>query len=209
MWFNAISIYCLSRLSIAVEMRTFLSSHLFQQTYLKQMKNTVITTIGFVKALLKRRLPFSFSSSSLSNIYNYLDIQGVYATSGQPDAKQFELIKKAGYELVINLAPTSVMENSLADEAELLKQLELDYVHLPVNFQRPRDVDFERFVNHLSENQSRKVWVHCAANMRVSAFTYRYRVAILKQSIEQAKIDLDKIWEPFGVWKKFVEKAHK
>jgi hypothetical protein len=40
--------------------------------------------------------------------------------------------------------------------------------------------------------------------MRVSAFTYRYRVSVLGQDQEAAAQDLHTIWEPFGVWKEFV-----
>ena len=50
-----------------------------------------------------------------------------------------------------------------------------------------------------------QLWVHCAANMRLSAFMYRYRVCVLGVDKRVARSDLNKIWEPFGVWKKFVE----
>jgi hypothetical protein len=49
------------------------------------------------------------------------------------------------------------------------------------------------------------VWVHCAANMRVSAFVYRYRREILAESDAAALKDLHRVWEPFGVWKSFVD----
>ena len=49
-----------------------------------------------------------------------------------------------------------------------------------------------------------KTWVHCAANMRVSAFIYRYRCAVLGEAEQVAKQDLEKIWQPFGNWKTFL-----
>ena len=34
-------------------------------------------------------------------------------------------------------------------------------------------------VEHVGDHGNRKIWVYCTANMRVSAFTYRYRMAQL------------------------------
>ena len=53
----------------------------------------------------------------------------------------------------------------------------------------------------------RKVFVHCAANMRVSAFMYLYRVRKDPGCESQAMADMHQIWRPEGVWKDFIE-AH-
>ena len=58
--------------------------------------------------------------------------------------------------------------------------------------------------NKEAQELNQKVWLHCAANMRVSAFVYCYRCAVLKQDPELAKKDLSKVWEPIAVWKKFI-----
>jgi protein tyrosine phosphatase (PTP) superfamily phosphohydrolase (DUF442 family) len=166
--------------------------------------NTFKTCVGFLRSIFKRRKPFKTTSVSVGDIYNYVKIDNLFATSGQPDECQFRLIRDAGYETVINLAPRSVLENSLKDEGALLAELGMQYVHIPVDFMKPSDDDFAEFVRSLEANAERKVWVHCAANMRVSAFTYRYRRAVLGQNDGEVRADLDKIWEPFGVWKKFV-----
>jgi hypothetical protein len=49
-----------------------------------------------------------------------------------------------------------------------------------------------------------KIWVHCAANMRASAFIYRYRCSVMKEEESIARQDIEKIWQPFGVWKNFL-----
>jgi len=46
--------------------------------------------------------------------------------------------------------------------------------------------------------------VHCAANWRVSAFFYRYRVERLGWSEAAARPDLEAIWEPDAVWRNFL-----
>jgi len=48
------------------------------------------------------------------------------------------------------------------------------------------------------------VHVHCAANYRVSAFLYRYRVERLGWSAERARFDLDAVWEADAVWQRFL-----
>lgn len=166
--------------------------------------NTMRTVAGFFRAFLGRRLPFLAHSDRLTDIYNYLPIANLYATSGQPSEAQFQLIKDAGYDTVINLAPTSVLENSVIEEAALLSQLGMNYVHIPVDFKNPTEEDFQSFVESLGNSD--KVWVHCAANMRVSAFTYRYRTTVLGDDKAEAAADLSKIWQPMGVWSDFIER---
>lgn len=117
------------------------------------------------------------------------------------------MISQSGFDVVINLAPVSKLENSLINEAEILEQLGLDYIHIPVNFQKPSERKFELFVDAIEQNKNRQLWVHCAANMRVSAFTYRYRRSYLGEDEQIAKQDLSLIWKPFGVWKEFVKKG--
>jgi len=168
--------------------------------------STARTILGFARAFLGRRLPFLGEGERINEIYNYLQIEDLFATSGQPSEAQFLLIREAGYETVINLAPTSVLENSVINEDQILADLGLTYVHIPVDFKDPTEDDFGAFVDTLRRRTSEKVWVHCAANMRVSAFTYRYRREILSEDEARARSDLRKIWEPVGVWREFINR---
>ena len=163
---------------------------------------TVRTVVGFLKSVLVRRLPFLNKGQTLASIFNYHDVAGLFPTSGQPNERQFELIKQAGYDTVINLAPASRLENAVIEEAQILQSLGIRYVHLPVDFENPTDEDFAKFVEAVKDREN--LWVHCAANMRVSAFTYRYRCEVLQHDPASARADLDRIWEPYGVWRKFL-----
>lgn len=165
--------------------------------------NTVKTTLGYIRSLLGKYTPLQFRAESLGDIYNYLEINGRISTSGQPTEQQFELVKAAGFGDVINLAPHNA-ENALDDEAEVLVALGLGYTHIPVDFTNPTQADFEEFCVQMETKQGRKLWVHCAANMRVSAFIYRYRCEVQGEDQRTAREDLSRIWEPFGVWKDFV-----
>ncbi len=167
--------------------------------------STFRTMLGFLRSLVGRRLGLRAGREGIEGIYNYLPIEGLFVTSGQPDERQLVHIRDAGFDTVINLAPTSVLENSVVEEAEILDELGLKYVHIPVDFKDPTEDDFARFVREVSGVAPDRLWVHCAANMRVSAFTYRYRREVLKEDEAVARAGLEKIWEPLGVWKDFVQ----
>lgn len=171
------------------------------------MKNTLKTYMGFASSMVKARTFSTQTPQSLTDIFNFLEINSTLSTSGQPTEQGFAAIKNAGFEAVINLAPTSVMENALKNEPEILASLGLEYVHIPVDFIKPTEADFQDFAAALQAFAPKKVWIHCAANMRVSAFIYRYRIDILGDAPENAKKDLDAIWQPFGVWKKLIRLA--
>jgi uncharacterized protein (TIGR01244 family) len=168
------------------------------------MLNTVKTTYGFLVSVVRKYMPFETGGSLPEDTYNYLQISESLATSGQPTEAQFRSIQRTGYTTVINLAPRGVLENSLASERELLEELGMEYIHIPVDFGNPTDGDFDRFVSAMRAKADERIWVHCAANMRVSAFVYRYRSTVLGESELVAKNALDEIWEPLGVWKAFV-----
>ena len=168
------------------------------------MAQTYKTVLGYFGTRLRQRLGVESRSESLDNIFNYLQLDDRVATSGQPTVQQFDLIKAAGYQLVINLAPASA-ENALGNEDEVLAAIDLEYCHLPVVFQKPKLDDFERFIEVFEANQDKKVWVHCAANMRVSAFFFKYRTQRLGWKEDDALTDLHEIWQPIQVWQRFID----
>jgi len=168
--------------------------------------NTLKTVYGYLVTLLEKYTRLKVSGDTLAGIYNAHRVSERVFTSGQPTEVQFHAIRDAGYEAVINLAPHDA-ENALPDEASLVKAIGLDYIHIPVDFSRPTEKDFQQFVSAMSACSGARLWIHCAANMRVSAFMYRYRCDIEGMDRQQARNDLRRIWEPFGVWKKFVSGA--
>ena len=140
--------------------------------------------------------------STLNHIRNFLRLEDRLATSGMPQPDDFAALRQAGFEVVINLAlPTS--DNALPNEGELVSAQGMTYVHIPVQFDAPQLADFERFTRAMDACAGQKVFVHCAANMRVSAFVFLHR---LKHGAVRttAESDLKRIWQPDGVWLEFV-----
>ncbi len=147
---------------------------------------------------------------NLTDIYNFLDLSDSVnvvnrlATSGQPTIKQFPKIKAAGYQVVINLAPSD-SSNAVSAERSILENLGLTYIHIPVSWEQPTVQDFNLFVQALQKYQKQAVYVHCAANKRVSAFIYLYCRIYEKKNTAAALADLKKIWTPNPIWQKFID----
>lgn len=165
--------------------------------------NTLRTTFGYAWTFVVRHLPSFLQGNELAHIFNFLPIDERVATSGQPTESQLAALKHAGYEVIINLAPHSA-ENSLKDERGTVTSLGMQYVHIPVNFKNPTNADFEKFCAAMQSAQDRRVLVHCAANMRASAFAYRYRCQVLGENPAVVRRDLYRIWIPSGAWKQFI-----
>ncbi len=141
---------------------------------------------------------------SLSEIYEFRAIDEKLGTAGQPTEKQFGAIRKAGFEAVINLA-LATSDNALANEGSIVTGLEMSYVHIPVNFKNPTSQDFESFSRVMDAFNGRRVFVHCAANMRVSAFVFLHRVLHQHIPASEAEKDLHAIWQPDEVWSRFIQ----
>lgn len=164
---------------------------------------TVTTVYGYGLTKLRKLINYRLGRRDLRSVFNYLQINPLLATSGQPNPHQLRAIADAGYKTVINLAPHHV-ENSLHNEAELVADLGMQYINIPVAFNNPTQQDWQQFVDCMTAHQGQKIWVHCAANMRVSCFVFRYRTLRLKQDPSDAQKDLRKIWKPSGVWDAFI-----
>jgi protein tyrosine phosphatase (PTP) superfamily phosphohydrolase (DUF442 family) len=144
------------------------------------------------------------SALTLSEIYNFRAIGDRLATAGQPTREQFQLVHEAGFEAVINLAlPTS--DNALANEGSVVTALGLSYIHIPVDFKAPAAQDFQMFCRVMESFGDRPVFVHCAANMRVSAFVFLYRVLCQRIALPEAERDLHAIWQPDEIWSQFIK----
>jgi protein tyrosine phosphatase (PTP) superfamily phosphohydrolase (DUF442 family) len=85
--------------------------------------------------------------------------------------------------------------------------LGITYVHIPVIWESPTLQDLEEFFAVMERYREEKVFVHCALNMRVSAFIFLYRVIRLGVPPDEARGALLQIWQPDEVWRRFVDQA--
>jgi protein tyrosine phosphatase (PTP) superfamily phosphohydrolase (DUF442 family) len=143
--------------------------------------------------------------SAFLEIRNLHLISDSLATAGQPTIEQFEAIRRAGCEAVINLAlPTS--DHAVLNEGSIVTALGMTYTHIPVNFEQPTAADFRTFCAIMAAFQGKRLFIHCAANKRVAAFVYLYKRIVQKSPAAEAQRDLDVVWEPDETWNRFIQK---
>lgn len=127
-------------------------------------------------------------------------------TSGQLSGQDISRLPALGIGAVINLAlPTS--PNALPGEAELITRQGIAYIQIPVIWERPELHQLQQFFGLLQAFAGRKVWVHCAKNMRVSAFVYLYRRLCLAESEEASAHPMRDVWVPNETWQAFIRDA--
>lgn len=143
---------------------------------------------------------------SLEAIYHFVPVSDELATAGQPSDSQLAEIAAAGYQAVINLGLLDP-RYCLEDEAARVRELGMSYVHIPVNFQQPQWGDLQAFFGALDELSAKKVFVHCAANYRVSVFVSLYGQFKLGWSAEAADAHVRRLWDPDPVWRNFISHA--
>jgi protein tyrosine phosphatase (PTP) superfamily phosphohydrolase (DUF442 family) len=151
------------------------------------------------------------SPSNLCEIYRFRAIGEKLGTAGQPTESQFRTIQDCGFKTVVNLALTT-SDNAISNEGEAVTDLRMSYVHIPVNFEAPTSYNFKVFCRVMGAFGNGPMFVHCAANLRVSAFVFLYRVIFQDVPIAESEPDLHAIWQPDEVWSQFIQnelKNHK
>ena len=145
--------------------------------------------------------------ADLTTIRNYLEISDRLTTSGQIAYDQIPLLREQGYEVVVNLATASEERNSL--EGFHVTALGMTYIHIPVDWEQLRLSDLSMFFDVMEANRDRKLFVHCFANMRASAFVYAYRTLVRGESEQEALADMHEVWDPGEVeqWASLIERA--
>jgi len=123
-------------------------------------------------------------------------------TAGQPTAGELSALAAAGDEAVIRL---STLESGLADEAEVVRRLGLDYRHIPVVWTAPARADLDAFVAAMDAWQGRRLLVHCVKNYRVSVFVGLYLLGRGAMDAAQVRAHVQGVFEPNEVWIAFLE----
>ena len=141
---------------------------------------------------------------ALTKILNFVQLTPNVGTAGQPSSEQFGDIAAAGYAAVVNLAMHD-SDNAVPNEGNIVACLGMTYVHLPVDFAAPTSAHARKFFGVMAVLDGDKVFVHCAMNLRVSAFMYLYlkhikgfdEAAAQSPMIAKWKPRMDQVWQDF------------
>lgn len=145
----------------------------------------------------------AWAQSGVEDIINYRAYSPTFASAGQPDPAQLEAVKSAGFERIIYLA-YSDQENALPAEDRIVKNLGMQYLHLPVEWTEPTTSDFRVFAAAMRADPDTKTLLHCQVNYRASAFSFLYRVLYEDVPIGEAKADMDSVWAPNETWRQLI-----
>ncbi len=143
-------------------------------------------------------------------IINYVAYSESLASSGQPTQAQLEAISRVGLERVIYLAFAD-HETSLSGEDRMVRDLGMQFVHIPVVWSAPTVADYELFAAVMRQSEGVNTLVHCQVNWRASSFVFLYRVIVLGVPMNDAVLALNSIWTPSDGWREFIVavlKAH-
>ena len=140
---------------------------------------------------------------AVEKIINFSRIDERLATSGQPEQDELAWIAESGFHQVVNLALHDA-EYALADEAGSVAGLGMTYHHIPVPWQRPGDEQLDRFFALMDANSTQRLFIHCAANRRVSVFLALYFMARHRWDSTRGMDHIHSIWTPDDVWLLFL-----
>lgn len=134
---------------------------------------------------------------------NPVEVSPLLVTSGQPTAKGLAMLGALGFQAVIYLAPSSVPD-AVKDEPEVLRRQGIEFIHIPIPFNAPKDEHVIAVSDALERLKSKKVLVHCQVNLRASTMVFLYRVISLKEEPARAYEDVSKVWSPEGPWRTLI-----
>lgn len=140
------------------------------------------------------------------HIKNLVQVSEHLATAGQPSEQQLRALAERGIEVVINLGLMDP-RYCLADERALVAELGLQYYHIPVEFTKPQACELAAFCDVMDAHASQKIFVHCAANYRVTCFVALYGQLRLSWTEQRADTLIRAVWEPDPLWQEFMDTA--
>lgn len=149
-------------------------------------------------------LPVVLAAAELEDIRNFKAYSPTFASAGQPDREQLELLRDAGFERIVYIALTNSRGALEGEDAIVKEALGMDYVHVPVIWDNPTKADFYAFAGAMQREPGKKTLLHCQANYRASAFAFLYRVLHQGVPMAQAKADMNAIWEPNDTWRELI-----
>jgi protein tyrosine phosphatase (PTP) superfamily phosphohydrolase (DUF442 family) len=126
------------------------------------------------------------------------------ASAAQPSLEQFKELKAQGWDVILNLSPAST-RNALRDEALVVEQLSMDYVHFPVDCSELRPSHYQTFRDILKALEDRRVVVHCGGNIKSSNLIHMYQVLENRVPVETSLATLKTIHDPEPKWFTYFE----
>lgn len=141
--------------------------------------------------------------AEVGDIVNYRAYSDTFSSAGQPTAEQLGALEADGFERIVYVA-YSDHDGSLEGEDRIVKELGMEYVHIPVAWDAPTAADYALISAALDAGGERRTLLHCQVNYRASAFSFLYRVVELGEDMAAAKADMNAVWTPNDTWRALI-----
>jgi len=125
----------------------------------------------------------------MSAIDRFREETPLLATAAQPKAEHFDWLRAQGYEAIVNIS-TPTARNFVADEPRLVMEKGMTYVHVPVDCSALAEDHYRLVSGVLKSVEGKKVLLHCAGNVKASAFAHLFRVKELGQDAGTLRSEL-------------------
>lgn len=133
------------------------------------------------------------------NIENFFQYTNKLAAGAQPSIDDIIDLKNEGYEVIINISPSST-RNALKNEAEITEKTGLYYVHFPIDCSNLKTLHYKTFEGILNGFKGKKVFIHCGANIKSSNLIHMYQVLVEKIDEAESLKTLYQIQQPEEKW---------
>ena len=129
---------------------------------------TLVSTMAFAQDNSAKLTPAK--CGSVKQLHAFKDIY----LAGQPSVADFREFKQRGVKAVLNLRTKEELD---FDEAKVLKELGLEYHHVPIaSPDALTDDNFDKLRKLLNEKEQRPLLLHCASANRVGAVWLAFTV---------------------------------
>lgn len=137
----------------------------------------------------KNRAGARLVQRGMSSINRFREETPFLTTAAQPTAEQLDWLKAQGYEAIVNIS-TPTAKNFVSDEPRLVMEKGMTYVHVPVDCSALKPDHYALVSGVLKSVQGKKVLLHCAGNVKASAFAHIFRVKELGEDATVLKNEL-------------------
>jgi uncharacterized protein (TIGR01244 family) len=118
--------------------------------------------------LIVAALTLAGQQAEVPPIRAFLQVTPEFCTGGQPRVEHYAMLKSKGVKTVLNLRRPS--EHRADEEKQLVEELGMKYVNIPVDYQNPTPETVDEFLKITDDKASRPMFVHCTAAIRAGAY---------------------------------------
>ena len=133
------------------------------------------------------------------SIGNYFQYTSNLSAGAQPTANQILDLMTDGYEVIVNISPSSA-RNALANEAALVEQTGMYYAYFPVDCGNLQPIHYKTFAGIMNGVKDKKVFVHCGGNIKSSNLLHMWDVLANGKDEQESLQTLYKIQRPEAKW---------